>query len=59
MLAMQIDQEIIRSYDDTNNTLTSTRRLVEEKNDKIFEKTLEAKQVNIGSNTFSLLFSLL
>ncbi|MBP7954840.1 MAG: gliding motility protein GldM [Parabacteroides sp.] len=46
MLAMQIDQEIIRSYDDTNNTLTSTRRLVEEKNDKIFEKTLEAKQVN-------------
>lgn len=43
MLAMQIDQEIIRSYNDTNQTLTDTRGLVEEKNDKIFEKTLEAK----------------
>src|SRR5690606_30037970 len=46
MLAMQIDQEIIRSYDDTNNTLTSTRKLVEDKNDRVFEKTLEAKQAN-------------
>jgi len=46
MLAMQIDQEIIRSYNDTNQTLTDTRGLVEEKNDKIFEKTLEAKAAN-------------
>ncbi|MGC4129678.1 MAG: gliding motility protein GldM [Bergeyella sp.] len=43
MLAMQIDQEIIRSYNDTNQTLTSTRKLVETKNDDIFAKTLEAK----------------
>lgn len=46
MLAMTIDQEIIRSYNDTNQTLTDTRLLVEEKNDKIFEKTLEAKAQN-------------
>lgn len=46
MLAMQIDQEIIRSYNDTNQTLTDTRGLVEEKNDKIFKKTLEAKAAN-------------
>ncbi len=46
MLAMQIDQEIIRSYNDTNQTLTDTRGLVEQKNDKIFEKTLEAKAAN-------------
>ena len=43
MLAMQIDQEIIRSYNDTNESLTETRQLVEEKNDKIFERTLQAK----------------
>ncbi len=43
MLAMQIDQEIIRSYNDTNETLTNTRKLVEVKNDDIFEKTLAAK----------------
>ena len=46
MLAMQIDQEIIRSYNDTNQTLTDTRILVEKKNDDIFEKTLEAKAAN-------------
>jgi gliding motility-associated protein GldM len=46
MLAMQIDQEIIQSYNDTNQTLTNTRGLVEQKNDKIFEKTLEAKAAN-------------
>ena len=46
MLAMQIDQEIIRSYNDTNQTLTDTRLLVEKKNDDIFEKTLEAKAAN-------------
>ena len=46
MLAMQIDQEIIRSYNDTNQTLTDTRGLVEKKNDDVFEKTLEAKAAN-------------
>lgn len=43
MLAIQIDQEIIRSYNDTNDTLTQTRALTEYKNNKIFEKTLAAK----------------
>jgi len=43
MLAMQIDQEIIRSYKDTNQSLTDTRLMVQDKNDKIFEKTLQAK----------------
>lgn len=46
MLAMQIDQEIIRSYNDTNDSLTDTRKLVEYRNDRIFEKTLEAKAQN-------------
>ena len=52
MLAMQIDQEIIRSYNDTNQTLTDTRGLVEKKNDDIFEKTLEAKAAN-SPDTYS------
>jgi len=52
MLAMQIDQEIIRSYDDTNQTLTDTRLLVEKKNDDIFEKTLDAK-AKASPETFS------
>lgn len=43
MLAIQIDQEIIRSYDDTNQTLTNTRILTEYKNNEIFERTLKAK----------------
>lgn len=43
MLAMQIDQDIIRSYKDTNQSLTDTRIIVEKKNDDIFEKTLVAK----------------
>lgn len=43
MLAMQIDQEIIRSYFDTNSSLQESRRLTENKNDNIFEKTLQAK----------------
>lgn len=43
MLAIQIDQEIIRSYNDTNDTLTKTRTLTEYKNDRIFERTLAAK----------------
>jgi gliding motility-associated protein GldM len=46
MLAMQIDQEIIRSYKDTNQSLTDTRLMVENKNDKIFEATLKAKAVS-------------
>lgn len=43
MLAMQIDQEIIRSYFDTNASLEESRRLTEDKNDKIFEETLKVK----------------
>lgn len=46
MLAMQIDQEIIRSYQDTNVTLADTREFTEKKNDKIFEQTLIAKAKN-------------
>ena len=46
MLAMQIDQEIIRSYQDTNLSLESTRKLTESKNTDIFEKTLAAKAQN-------------
>ena len=43
MLAMQIDQEIIRSYFDTNLSLQESRELTENKTDKIFEQTLKAK----------------
>ena len=43
MLAMQIDQEIIRSYFDTNESLKESRELTESKNDKILEHTLKAK----------------
>ena len=32
MLAMQIDQEIIRSFQDTNQSLTDSRESSEEKN---------------------------
>jgi|GEM_PF-89735 len=46
MLAMQIDQEIIRSYKDTNQSLMDTRLIGQNKNDKIFQKTLEAKAVS-------------
>ena len=42
MLAMQIDQEIIRSYNDTKDSLQETRVLTQSKN-KIFEQTLKAK----------------
>jgi len=45
MLAMQIDQEIIRSYRDTTDSLTSTRGLTEKSSD-IFETTLDAKAQN-------------
>lgn len=42
MLALQIDQEIIRSYNDTKGSLEETRLLTQEKN-KIFEQTLQQK----------------
>ena len=45
MLAMQIDQEIIRSYKDTTGSLEETRALTEN-NNSIFGKTLEAKAAN-------------
>ena len=45
MLAMQIDQEIIRSYNDTKDSLEETRILTQQKNE-IFEKTLYAKSQN-------------
>ncbi|MCQ4034301.1 type IX secretion system motor protein PorM/GldM [Kaistella montana] len=45
MLAMQIDQEIIRSYKDTTGSLEETRVLTEN-NNSIFKKTLEAKAKN-------------
>ena len=44
MLAMQIDQEIIRSFQDTNQSLTDSRTLAEKKND-IFELTLKQKLI--------------
>lgn len=46
MLAMQIDQEIIRSYFDTNASLEESRLLTERKNNKIFEETLKEKAKN-------------
>lgn len=45
MLALQIDQEIIRSYNDTKASLQDTRLLTQNKN-IIFEKTLKAKAQN-------------
>lgn len=43
MMALNIDVEIIRSYYDSTTALNETRALTETKNEKIFEKTLEAK----------------
>ena len=43
MMALNIDAEIIRSYYDSTKDLNETRTLTEKKNEKIFEKTLEAK----------------
>jgi hypothetical protein len=43
MLAMQIDQEIIRSYKDTNDSLTNTRQTIVESKNKIFYATLQEK----------------
>ncbi len=45
MLAMQIDQEIIRSYRDTTGSLEETRTLTEN-NNSIFKQTLQAKADN-------------
>ena len=45
MLAMQIDQEIIRSYKDTTQSLEDTRILTEN-NNNIFKMTLAAKAEN-------------
>ncbi|SDE22227.1 type IX secretion system motor protein PorM/GldM [Riemerella columbipharyngis] len=45
MLAMQIDQEIIRSYNDTKESLGEATELTEKKN-KIFEETLQQKAMN-------------
>ncbi len=45
MLAMQIDQEIIRSYNDTKDSLEETRLLTQDKN-KIFEQTLYQKSLS-------------
>ena len=43
MMALNIDVEIIRSYYDSTRSLNATRLLTEQKNEDIFEKTLEAK----------------
>lgn len=43
MMAMNIDQEIIRSYYESTQSLNQTRLLTENKNTQIFEQTLEAK----------------
>jgi gliding motility-associated protein GldM len=43
MMALNIDVEIIRSYYDSTKALNETRFLTEQKNEDIFEKTLEAK----------------
>ncbi len=45
MLAMQIDQQIIRSYKDTTSSLEETRALTET-NNGIFKQTLQAKAAN-------------
>ncbi|WP_262151636.1 type IX secretion system motor protein PorM/GldM [Chryseobacterium foetidum] len=47
MMALNIDVEIIRSYYDSTRALNETRSLTEDKNEKIFEKTLEAKAMQV------------
>ena len=51
MLAMQIDQEIIRSFQDTNQSLTDSRTLAEK--ERYFELTLKQKADN-SPETFGL-----
>lgn len=55
MLAIQIDQEVLRSFNDTKDSLQSTRLLTQQKN-KIFEQTLAAKAQN-SPDTFSQPFA--
>lgn len=55
MLAMQIDQEVIRSYSDTKDSLGETTVLTQNKN-KIFEKTLKEKAKN-SPDTFGKQYS--
>lgn len=43
MMALNIDAEIIRSYYESTQSLYETRKLTEDRNTDIFEKTLEAK----------------
>lgn len=52
MLAMQIDQEIVRSYKDTTGSLEETRALTQS-NNTIFKKTLEIKAEK-SPETFSV-----
>ncbi len=56
MLAMQIDQEIIRSYKDTNDSLTNTRQTIVESKNKIFYNTLQEK-AKTSPETYGLLLS--
>ena len=43
MMALNIDAEIIRSYNDSTTSLNETRLLTQDRNEEIFEKTLAAK----------------
>jgi len=45
MLAIQIDQEVLRSFNDTKDSLQNTRLLTQQKNN-MFEQTLAAKAQN-------------
>lgn len=47
MMALNIDAEIIRSYYDSTKALNETRTLTERKNERIFERTLEAKALQV------------
>ena len=52
MLAMQIDQEIVRSFYDTQVSLTETRKLTEAKN-QVFEANLAEKAQNNAEDNAS------
>ncbi len=53
MLAMQIDQEILRSYSDTNDSLYKSRVLTQNNNENIFEKTLKQKSETVPDTYLS------
>lgn len=55
MLAIQIDQEVLRSYNDTKDSLQNTRALTQQKNE-MFEQTLAAKAQN-SPESFSQAYS--